>query len=75
MQSKTAIFAKQRDNSLTIRRLSQNYLKSRIFAFLGANKVLFEKTRVLEGIKSLHPRRIIPFRKVIPPPEAKGTFT
>ena len=40
----------KRDKPLIIKDLSQNILKSRIFAFLRARESLIENTRVLEGI-------------------------
>ena len=50
MCSKRAKIGRKQDKSLIIRVLSQNHLKSRIFAFLRARESLIENTRVLEGI-------------------------
>ena len=50
MPLKRAIFATKQDKSLIIKDLSQNIIKSRIFAFLRARESLIENTRVLEGI-------------------------
>ena len=50
MPLKRAIFATKQDKPLTIKTLTPNYIKSRIFAFLRARESLIENTRVLEGI-------------------------
>ena len=50
MRSKRTKIEIKQDKSLIIKPLSQNHLKSRIFAFLKARESLIENTRVLEGI-------------------------
>ena len=50
MRSKRTKIEIKQDKPLIIRPLSQNHLKSRIFAFLKARESLIENTQVLEGI-------------------------
>ena len=50
MRSKRTKIEIKQDKSLIIKPLSQNHLKSRIFAFLKARESLIENTQVLEGI-------------------------
>ena len=50
MRSKRTKIEMKQDKSLIIKPLSQNHLRSRIFAFLKARESLIENTQVLEGI-------------------------
>ena len=50
MRSKRTKIEIKQDKSLIIKPLSQNHLKSRIFAFLRTRESLIENTQVLEGI-------------------------
>lgn len=50
MPSKTGILVKNRAKFLTIRILSQNCLKVRIFTFLQARESLTENTSIFQGI-------------------------
>lgn len=50
MPSKTGIFVQNRAKFLTIRILSQNCLKVRIFAFLQARERLIENTSTFQWI-------------------------
>jgi len=47
---KRAVLATRQDKPLIIKTLTQNYIKSPVFAFLRARESLIENTRVLEGI-------------------------
>ncbi len=50
MCSKRAKIGEKQDKPLIIKVLSQNHIKSHIFAFLRARESLIENTQVLEGI-------------------------